>query len=107
MILEDREILLDEILTKEREEARSLVAVLGALSGKEQEGWRVAVETSIEFAPKLFACPEEMEEKEMATYCKGFFKPTIKSRRVFHQISLKLTPTFKIWFFVKKKLMSY
>lgn len=36
---------------EEREETRSLVAGLGALSGKEQDGWRVAVETSMDFVP--------------------------------------------------------
>lgn len=51
VLLEDRETFVLEVLMKDREDPRSLVIVLGALSGKEQEGWRVAVETSIEFAP--------------------------------------------------------
>lgn len=51
VMLEDREIDFGEVLMEEREETRSLVAVLGALIGKEQEGWRVAVETVEEFAP--------------------------------------------------------
>lgn len=49
MVLEDREEFLDEVVMKDREELRSLVIVLGALSGKEQQGWRV--ETSIEYEP--------------------------------------------------------
>lgn len=69
VMLEDREIDFGEVLMEEREETRSLVAVLGALSGKEHEGWRVAVETMEEFAPmnRVLVTPIQANEQGLVT----------------------------------------
>lgn len=69
VMLEDREIDFGEVLMEEREETRSLVVVLGALSGKEHEGWRVAVETMEEFAPmnRVLVTPIQANEQGLVT----------------------------------------